>query len=130
MRLLHQRLDHDRGGLPQAHQEPERGADQGRALGSQVSLRHPHVDPARGQARGQGDGVKEATMNAIANLSVSRRALLQSTGALIVMAGVPAGTAALAQGAAAAAGKKPPLLPTELDSWIAVGRDGKVTAFF
>ncbi len=69
-------------------------------------------------------------MNAIANLSVSRRALLRSTGALIVMAGVPAGTAALAQGAAAAAGKKPALLPTELDSWIAVGRDGKVTAFF
>lgn len=69
-------------------------------------------------------------MNAISkdNLSLSRRALLQSTGALIVMAGVPSG--ALAQSAAAVADKKPPLVPTELDSWIAVGRDGKVTAFF
>ena len=65
------------------------------------------------------------------NLPLSRRTLLQSTGALVVMAGIPAGAdTALAQGAAAATGKKPPLVPTELDSWIAVGRDGKVTAFF
>ena len=70
-------------------------------------------------------------MNAIskANLSVSRRALLQASGALIVTAALPAAAVeAAAQGAAAAV--KPPLLPTELDSWVAVGRDGQVTAFF
>ncbi|MEO6379698.1 MAG: molybdopterin cofactor-binding domain-containing protein, partial [Caulobacteraceae bacterium] len=70
-------------------------------------------------------------MNAPTNLleqtSASRRAVLQSLGALIVAA--PAmGVAgeALAQ----AAGAKPALNPAELDSWVAVGTDGKVTAYF
>ena len=70
-------------------------------------------------------------MNAISkdNLLVSRRALLQASGALIVTAAVPAEIGiAVAQGAAHAV--KPPLVPTELDSWVAVGRDGQVTAFF
>jgi nicotinate dehydrogenase subunit B len=69
-------------------------------------------------------------MNAITNnLSLSRRALLQASGALVVSAAVPAAAAdALAQGAAGAV--KPALHPTELDSWIAIGKDGKVTAFF
>src|SRR5258706_10797644 len=47
---------------------------------------------------------------------------------LIISAGGPAFIGeALAQ---TAAGVKPPLVPTELDSWVAILPDGKVTAFF
>jgi nicotinate dehydrogenase subunit B len=65
---------------------------------------------------------------------VSRREFLKASGALIVGASVPGfASEALAQaGAPSALGgaSRPPLLPTELDSWIAVLPDGKVTAFF
>jgi nicotinate dehydrogenase subunit B len=69
-------------------------------------------------------------------MPLSRRELLRASGALIVNAGA---TAALTHGAAAAlkpgeaagfAQDKPLLHPAELDSWIAIGKDGRVTAFF
>ena len=70
-------------------------------------------------------------MNVPTNLfeqtSASRRAVLQSLGALIVAA--PAlGYAGEAM--AQMAGVKPALSPAELDSWVAVGADGMVTAYF
>ena len=70
-------------------------------------------------------------MNMQLPTSASRRALLQGMGALIVTAPVLAEAAmAAAPTAAMAAGAKPALAPSELDSWVAVARDGKVTAFF
>lgn len=63
-------------------------------------------------------------MNEITSISLSRRALLRAGGALVVT--IAAGPAL----AAAAKGVKPALLPTEMDSWIAVAADGNVTAFF
>lgn len=61
--------------------------------------------------------------------ALSRRALLQSLGALIVtVPAVSAAGKALAQGGAPVA--KPALKPTELDSWVAIGKDGRITAFF
>ncbi|HET9150014.1 MAG TPA: molybdopterin cofactor-binding domain-containing protein [Alphaproteobacteria bacterium] len=69
-------------------------------------------------------------------LSLSRRNMLQAAGCLIVTAAgpLPFLRAAHAQeaGAAAAFGgpKKPPLVPNQLDSWIAIAPDGGVTAFF
>jgi nicotinate dehydrogenase subunit B len=61
----------------------------------------------------------------------SRRAVLRAGGALVVSVGTPIGIdllldhqAALAQGA------KPPLVPDQLSSYIAVNQDGSVTAFF
>ena len=59
--------------------------------------------------------------------ALSRRQLLQSLGALVVLAPAAAEAATAAPGPAAA---KPPLHPAELDSWVAIGRDGRVTAFF
>jgi nicotinate dehydrogenase subunit B len=67
-------------------------------------------------------------MNAITNLSLSRRALLQSTGALVVSFAIPDAVAQVT-GSAIPAGK-PALHPTELDSWVAVDTRGAVTAFF
>jgi nicotinate dehydrogenase subunit B len=69
-------------------------------------------------------------MNARIDMPLSRREFLKASGALFVSAAGPAFIGdALAQ-AASVAGGKPPLLPTELDSWVAIGRDGRVTAFF
>jgi nicotinate dehydrogenase subunit B len=66
---------------------------------------------------------------------VSRRALLQASGALVVTVAGPWPVGhAVAQAVSAGAGgfgaRKPRLDPAQLDSWIAIGRDGQVTAFF
>jgi len=63
------------------------------------------------------------------NAPLSRREFLKASGALVVTAAGPVFVGeALAQGVPAAT--KPALLPTELDSWVAIGADGRVTAFF
>jgi len=59
-------------------------------------------------------------------LSISRRDLLKAGGALVVSFAIPAGVVGQTTSDAA----KPALTPDELDSWIAVGPDGRVTAFF
>lgn len=55
----------------------------------------------------------------------SRRAILQSLGALVVSA---AAGPAMAASAAAAQGRA--MDPAALETWVAVGRDGQVTAYF
>src|SRR6266700_1387514 len=67
----------------------------------------------------------------------SRRELLRAAGALVVTAAAPPalidGAAADPIAAADAVGfakEKPALHPSELDSWIAVAKDGRVTAFY
>ncbi len=67
------------------------------------------------------------------NFSVSRRAVLQGTGAFVLSAAVP--TFVLSKKAAAQAARmgiaaKPALEPTQLDTWLKIAADGKVTAFF
>jgi CO/xanthine dehydrogenase Mo-binding subunit len=63
------------------------------------------------------------------NAPLSRREFLKASGALFVTAAGPVlFDEALAQ--TAPGGTKPPLSPTELDSWVAVAPDGRVTAFF
>src|SRR6267378_7173497 len=58
--------------------------------------------------------------------TLTRREFLKTSGALVVSFTVPPITEALAQITAG----KPPLVPTELDSWVAVLPDGRVQAFF
>jgi nicotinate dehydrogenase subunit B len=61
----------------------------------------------------------------------SRRSVLKTAGALVVSVGMPVGLETmLSINAAAAQGAKPPLLPSELDTYIAVNADGSVSAFF
>src|SRR5712691_12248823 len=59
--------------------------------------------------------------------SISRREFLQASGALVVFSSSFPMREAVAQTTKAA---KPPLVPTELDSWIAILPDGRVHAFF
>jgi len=61
----------------------------------------------------------------------SRRALLKGAGALVVSVGSPLGLdALLAIDRAYAQGAKPPLMPDQLSSYIAINADGTVSAFF
>jgi len=61
-------------------------------------------------------------------LSLSRRTLLQSSGALCVAFSLGSVGKSLAQ--IVGADGKPPLLPTELDSWLAIRPDGAVVVYF
>ncbi len=68
-------------------------------------------------------------MNARIELPLSRREFLKASGALIVSAAGPAFIAdALAQ--VPSGSFRPAVVPTELDSWIAVTSDGCAVAFF
>jgi nicotinate dehydrogenase subunit B len=68
-------------------------------------------------------------MNTAIDVSLSRREFLKASGALIVSAATPSLVGdAVAQ--VASVSDKPPLLPNELDSWIAILPDGSVKAFF
>src|SRR3984885_10652285 len=61
----------------------------------------------------------------------SRRALLQSGGALVVSIGMPMSLdTLLAVSKAHAQGARPPLTPDQLASYIAVNADGSVAAYF
>jgi nicotinate dehydrogenase subunit B len=61
----------------------------------------------------------------------SRRALLKGAGALVVSVGSPLGLdTLLAIDKAHAQGTKPPLMPDQLSSYIAINADGTVSAFF
>ena len=65
------------------------------------------------------------------DIAPSRRTLLQGGGALVVSVGLPVGLdTVLAVGTAHAQGTKPPLVPSQLASYIAVDADGQVSAFF
>jgi nicotinate dehydrogenase subunit B len=71
-------------------------------------------------------------MNANTEFSLSRRTMLQGTGALVITFSMGGTTQAVAQMPvmAAPAAPKGALHPTDLDSWLSIGRDGKVTLFF
>jgi CO/xanthine dehydrogenase Mo-binding subunit len=65
-------------------------------------------------------------MNANTEFALSRRTMLQGTGALVIAISMGDTGEVLAQAATAVAKKH----PTDLDSWLSIGRDGKVTLFF
>src|SRR5262245_42534185 len=132
VRLLHQRLDHDRGRVPARQEEPDRERDQAGARRAQVSLRNPHEHPARGQARSHDDGLREAVMTKMDKPThFSRRAVLKAGGALVVSIGAPiALDTVLGIQSAYAQATRPPLVPDQLSSYIAINTDGSVSAFF
>ncbi|HEY0567986.1 MAG TPA: molybdopterin cofactor-binding domain-containing protein, partial [Xanthobacteraceae bacterium] len=61
----------------------------------------------------------------------SRRAILKGAGALVISVGAPIGLdTVLGVNTAWAQGTRPPLVPNELASYIAINADGSVSAFF
>jgi nicotinate dehydrogenase subunit B len=61
----------------------------------------------------------------------SRRAVLKGAGAVVVSVGMPIGLdTVLAINSAFAQGARPPLVPDQLSSYIAINGDGSVAAFF
>jgi len=60
---------------------------------------------------------------------ITRRDFLKTSGSLVVSVSIPGAIATVMSQGTTISGK-PPLLPNELDSWIAVLPDGSVTAFF
>src|SRR5688572_27079777 len=69
---------------------------------------------------------EEEPMNANTDFALSRRTMLAGTGALVIAVSMGGTGEVLAQAATAIAKKH----PTDLDSWLSIGRDGKVTLFF
>src|ERR1700688_4329514 len=98
-----------------------------------MPLRHAHGHPARGQARRRRDGgLREAPMTKMDKpAAFSRRTLLKGGGALVVSVGAGLALEALLDHRAALAQNiKPPLMPDQLSSFIAVQADGHVIAYF
>ena len=63
--------------------------------------------------------------------ALSRRAVLMGGGAFVVSVGAPISLdTVLGMRSAFAQGTKPPLVPEQLSSYIAIGADGAVSAFF
>jgi nicotinate dehydrogenase subunit B len=95
-----------------------------------MPLRDAYGDHPGGQARGA-DGVKEGNMSNLDLLraDLSRRGILKGAGALVISFSL---APSLAQAATAAAGNaaSKPLDPSQLDSYLAIHRDGSATAFF
>ena len=63
-----------------------------------------------------------------ANFKFTRRDLLKGGGALVVTFGIPAWAVQATQEAGSLS--KPPLMPDQLDSFLSIAADGKVTAYF
>jgi nicotinate dehydrogenase subunit B len=93
-----------------------------------MPLRHAYGDHPRGETR-SADGVREAMMTKLDLLrsDLTRRGLLKGSGALVVSFTAPVSIAA----AATAATAPPKLLdPAQLDSYLAIHRDGSATVYF
>src|SRR5439155_12661949 len=130
VRILSQRRDPDGKSLPRSESQGLRRGDQAGTLGCAVPVLHAPADDESNHA------IREVAMrltgdarNALISAGLSRRRFLKRTGALVVgfsAAGVAgklgiASSYALAQSARAS--------DTQLDSWLAVGGDGIVTAY-
>src|SRR5262249_15985991 len=96
-----------------------------------MPLRNAHEHSARGQARRRDDGLREASMGKNAQAAaLTRRAIFEAGGALVVSVGMPVTLdAVLNVRSAFAQGTKPPLAPDQLSSYIAINGDGSVSAF-
>src|SRR3982750_728078 len=65
--------------------------------------------------------------------TISRRDFLKGSGSLLVSVSLPGAVSAAASqdiSTTGTLGGKPPLMPNELDSWIAIQADGSVMAYF
>src|SRR4051794_607376 len=131
MRLLPQWLGGDDGGDAEGEEKSDRQRNSPRAFRPEMPLRHAHVDPARGQARRDDDGLRESTMTKMEKIQLTRRSVVQGAGMFVFSIGIPVGLDTMLNiNAALAQGGKPALVPTELDSYLAINADGTVNVYF
>ena len=129
VRLLHQRLDHDGGGVPRRRRRTRPMLRSSKRWRDQVPLRHACADHARGQARRRHDGVRRP-MNATDKFCSVTPDNAPGRGALVVSSASRwalddgLGDARAMRRAEAAARARPSRF------WLSIGRDGKVTLFF
>ena len=129
VRLLHQRLDHDRRGAARGQSAIASDDEIRRGLvGPQVPLRHAHEHPARGEARRGAHGGREQGMTprderVAARFPEERRRAGRSRSRCPV---APTRVAASALPAAARVARED--RSRALDSWLASRADGSVTA--
>jgi nicotinate dehydrogenase subunit B len=93
-----------------------------------MPLRHAYGNHPRGETRGI-DGVREAAMTKLSILraDLTRRGLLKGGGALVISFSAPVSLVA----AATAATASPRVLdPAQLDTYLAIHRDGSATVYF
>src|SRR2546427_6052948 len=133
MRLLHQRNDHAGQGDARRQSAPERGGDQARAVPEPLPLRNAPPDSPRHPAGSRHRQVDEESAMKIA---ISRRRFLEGSGSLVVtfsLGALAARKAAAAGPAASKAASAAPAAKTvaldEVDGFIAIGADGKVTVY-
>src|SRR5579885_2472385 len=125
VRLLRERVDHDRGGADGPHAESERCRSAVGAGGADLPVRRAHAHAARGPPRRAVPRMREE--GSMINPTLSRRRLLAAGGAVVVGFAMPALTGRGGEAAAAPGTGMP--APDALDSWLAIGPDGRVTVF-
>src|SRR2546427_2301650 len=125
VRVLHQRGDPNREGLSRREPQSDRQSDSAGAGRRPLQVWDASGNHPRSEAR--------LTTSSKGMKSISRREFVrQGCDALIVgislSAGIPPAIAWI-QTAPSATPSAKPVIPEELDSWLAIGRDGKVTVF-
>src|SRR5881296_879795 len=140
MRVLHQRYHSDGQSFPGSEPESDRRRDQAGDVRRTVPVQRECANHARDQAvcRG-GESMKlldtsktlrPDALGALSSAGISRRDFIKGSGALII--GFSMGGLAPRLGAAPAQALPPEFNgpgSNQLDSWIAIGADGNVTAY-
>src|SRR5437868_3208612 len=125
--VLHQRHDHGLGGAAEQQPVPVRSRYQAGAQRQSMPLRLSPADRAR----------RPACCRRL-RMTLSRRAFLGGSGALIVSFGLLQTSVTYAQSTSVPQGGEgqpstgsgsPQIDPKQVDSWLAVGQDGRVTIF-
>src|SRR2546427_1753435 len=125
VRVLHQRGDPHREGLSRREPQSDRRSDSAGAGRRPLQVWDAPGNHPRSEAR--------LTTSSKGMKSISRREFVRQwcdamNVGISLSAGIPPAIA-WSQTAASATPSAKPVIPEELDSWLAIGRDGKVTVF-
>src|SRR5262249_14647017 len=128
MWLLPERRDPDGEGAPRSESKGERRRDSSGHVDGAVPVLHERSHAARNQALpGRRSAMTPDAKTAFERAGFSRRDFLKTSGVLVVSFGAAAVLPGVAQGPFDT--RPSHIDPRQLDSWIAIAADGKVTAY-